>query len=307
MKNLNFSFSNSIDKEIYVYKWTPETSVIKGAVQISHGLSETAARYEGLAEFLTDKGYIVYANDHLGHGKTAKTIDNLGYACKDGFSQMVKDMNQLNDIIRSENPRIPLFLFGHSMGSYLSQVYIQRYGNTINGVILSGTSGKQGFILYFGKILSKLGVLLKGDRGKAININKLTFGGFNKPFKPFRTEFDWISSDPLEVDKYIKDEYCGAIPSHGFYYDLFRAFSVMHNKSSLEMIPKDLPIYLFSGDKDPVGGNTKSVLNLFELYKTQNIKDLSIKFYKDGRHEMLNEVNKAEVMKDILTWLEAHI
>jgi alpha-beta hydrolase superfamily lysophospholipase len=307
MKISSFSFNNSNGKDIYVYKWIPETDAIKGVIQISHGLSETAARYEELAAFLTENGYIVYANDHLGHGKTAKTTDNLGYACKDGFSQMVKDMKQLNDIIKKEHPEIPLFLLGHSMGSYLSQVYIQWYGETINGVILSGTSGKQGVVLYFGKLLSKLEILIKGDRGKAINVNKLAFGGFNKPFRPSRTEFDWLSRDPLEVDKYIKDDYCGAIPSNGLYYDLFSALSVMHNKSNLERIPKNLPIYLFSGEKDPVGGNTKSVLNLLELYKQQNIKDLSIKFYKDGRHEMLHEVNKIEVIQDVLAWLEAHI
>lgn len=307
MKNEHFSFVDIEGKDIYVYKWVPLTGNIKGAIQIAHGLSETAGRYERFAEILTDRGYIVYANDHRGHGNTAGDLANLGYAGEDGFNLMIENMKQLNEIIKSENNNIPVFLLGHSMGSHLSQVYITRYGNTLNGVILSGTSGKQGFILNMGIFLAKRGIKKSGVRARAYNINKLSFGGFNKEFSPNRTEFDWLSRDEKEVDKYVNDDYCGAVPTYGFFYDYFKGFKVMHDKINLEKIPKQLPIYLYSGEKDPVGGDTKSVLNLIELYKEQEIKDITYKFYKDGRHEMLNELNKDEVMNDVANWIDSHI
>jgi alpha-beta hydrolase superfamily lysophospholipase len=307
LKNKHFSFTDSIGRDIYVYKWIPDENVIKAVVQISHGLSENAGRYENFAQFLTDRGYAVYANDHLGHGKTAITVNNLGYACKDGFLQMLRDMEQLSEIIKKEYTDKPIILFGHNMGSFLSQLYIQEYGDILKAVILSGTMGRLGRMANIGVILSVLGMKTRGAAAKANNLNKLYFGAYNKGFKPFRTEFDWLSRDEKEVDKFVKDDFCGAIPSYGFYYDMFRAFKIMHNKSRMENIPKNLPVYLFSGENDPVGSNTKSVLGLIELYKEQKIQDISYKFYKNGRHEMLNEINKSEVMTDIGKWIEAHL
>lgn len=306
MKSEMSIFKDEDGQNISYYKWSPNGENIKGIIQISHGLSETAARYERFAEFFTGKDYVVYANDHRGHGKTAGSIDNLGYAGTDGFNWMIKDMKQLNDIAKEENAGKPIFLLGHSMGSHLSQRYITLYGETLNGVILSGTSGKQGALLNVGIFLAKRGMKKKGPKAKADNINKLSFGNYNKAFNPTKTEFDWLSNDPLEVDKYIKDDYCGAVPTYGFFNDYFGTFRIMHNKEIMDKIPRELPIYLYSGDKDPVGGNTKSVLSLIDLYKKLGIKDISYKFYKDGRHEMLNETNRTEVMEDILAWINEH-
>ena len=199
MKLIEATYKDNENAEIHYYKWIPDTS-IKGAVQISHGMAETAKRYQRLASHLTDEGYIVYANDHRGHGKTAGFIENIGYlGDNDGFKWLVNDMYQLSLIIKKENPSVPLFLFGHSMGSFLCQRYIELYGNEINGVILSGTNGKQGPILNLGLLISRLEIILKGRKAKSKILNDMCFGGFNKNFNPARTEFDWLSRDTHEV------------------------------------------------------------------------------------------------------------
>lgn len=307
MKYESFTFKDEEGTEIFVYKWLPEDGRnAKGVVQISHGMAETAARYERFANVLTKAGYIVYANDHRGHGRTAGSAKNLGYCGKDGFNWMVKDMHQLNTIIADEDSNLPIFLFGHSMGSMLSQSYIENYGDTICGVVLSGTSGRMGMILNAGIIIARAEMKRIGPKGKSNLINNMIFGSYNRNFKPCRTDFDWLNRDPDEVDKYIKDPYCGGALSAGFYYDFFRGLKEMHKIGQLRKIPMDLPIYLFSGEKDPVGKECRSVKQLIDTYKKIGIKDVNYKFYKDGRHEMLNEINRDEVMADTIKWLDRH-
>jgi len=270
-------------------------------------MAETSARYERFAKKLTDNGYIVYANDHRGHGKTAKVIENVGYlAEKDGFKYLVEDVHKLTEIIKKEYPNLPLFLFGHSMGSFVAQRYIMLYGNKLKGAILSGSNGKQGIILDIGLLLAKSEIRKNERRGKSPKLNKLMFGGFNNKFKNTKTEFDWLSKDEAEVDKYINDPFCGGVFTSGFYYDFLIGLKEIENNNNLRHIPKDLPIYIFSGDKDPVGKSGKGIIKLFNTYKSLNIEDVTYKLYKDGRHEMLNEINKEEVMDNIINWLNKH-
>lgn len=308
MKSTNFIFKSEDSLEIYVYKWEPEKNInIKGVVQIAHGMAETAARYEGFAKILTESGYIVYINDHRGHGKTAKNIENVGYlAEKDGFEWLVKDMYTLTDIIKKENKDLPIFLLGYSMGSFLTQRYIMLYGKELKGAILYGSNGRQGLILRIGLLVSKLEIKKNGVKAKSQILNNLIFGGYNKPFKPNRTKFDWLNRNNEEVDKYIKDPFCGTVFTCSFYYDFFKCLIEIENKKNLQTVPKDLPIYIFSGGKDPVGKSGKGVKRLVETYKSLGVKDLTFKLYKDGRHDMLNEINKDEVIEDILKWLSKH-
>lgn len=270
-------------------------------------MAETAARYEGFAKILTESGYIVYINDHRGHGKTAKNIENVGYlAEKDGFEWLVKDMYTLTDIIKKENKDLPIFLLGYSMGSFLTQRYIMLYGKELKGAILYGSNARQGLILRIGLLVSKLEIKKNGVKAKSQILNNLIFGGYNKPFKPNRTKFDWLNRNNEEVDKYIKDPFCGTVFTCSFYYDFFKCLIEIENKKNLQTVPKDLPIYIFSGGKDPVGKSGKGVKRLVETYKSLGVKDLTFKLYKDGRHDMLNEINKDEVIEDVLVWLSRY-
>lgn len=305
MESKEFTFKSDDGTNIFAYKWMPKNSNVKGIVQISHGMAETAERYKRFAKVLTDNGYIVYIHDHRGHGKTAGEVENIGYlADNDGFNWLVKDLYTLTKIIKEENPHLPIFLFGHSMGSFAAQKYIMFHGNEINGLVLSGSNGKQGFLLTIGNYLAKRKAKKYGPRFKSKKINDLTFGSYNKSFEPTRTEFDWLSRDEKEVDKYIEDPYCGTIFTVGFYYDFTLGLKEIENKENINLVPKDLPIYIFSGDMDPVGKFGKGVMNLYNRYKKHGVKDLSLKLYKGGRHEMLNEINRDEVMDDVVKWLD---
>ncbi|HSQ89742.1 alpha/beta hydrolase [Romboutsia sp.] len=304
MKCSEFHFRGKEDLDIHVYKWENENIKPKGVVQIAHGMAETAIRYEYFAKHLTENGYIVYINDHRGHGKTAEIIDNVGYlADKDGFTCLVEDMNILTNIIKDENDDLPVYLFGHSMGSFASQRYIMEYGNNINGVILSGSNGKQGFILNVAEKLISYEIKKNGRKYKSKRLDNLIFGGNNKKFKPSKTDFDWLSRDEKEVEKYIQDPFCGVLFTCGFFYDFIKGLKEIEDSDNLKKVPLDLPIYIISGDEDPVGKNGKGVLRLRDRYINLGIKDVSCKLYEGGRHEMLNEINKDEVIENIILWI----
>jgi alpha-beta hydrolase superfamily lysophospholipase len=308
MKKQEFTFKDKDGVEIFVYKWQgDEGKNIKGVIQIAHGMAEHALRYERFAEKLTNQGYIVYANDHRGHGKTAGSVENVGYCGEDGFNWMVEDLYELNNIIKSENKGLPVILLGHSMGSFLSQSYIEKYGDTIDGVILSGTAGKQGFLTAMGEKIAKKEVKKVGAKTKSEKMNNLSFGSYNNSFKPTRTDFDWLSRDEKEVDKYIADPYCGAIFSAGFFVDLLGGLKDMHKVGNMAKIPKNLPILFIAGEKDPVGKNNKTIRWLIDQYKNLGINNVKYNFYKDARHEVLNETNRDEVVSDILDWTNSII
>ncbi len=306
MKISNFTFKGEEDIDIYVYKYEPiEKENINGIVQISHGMSEEAGRYKRFANYLTDNGYIVYINDHRGHGKSAENINRIGIlAQKDGIHCIAKDLNKLTKIIKAENNGLPIFLFSHSMGSFAAQKYIIDYSEDIDGVILSGTNGLHGIEVDLGFLVAKVMSKIQGREKKAYLIDKLAFGGFNKKFKPNKSEFDWLSRDFKEVEKYIENEYCGVVFSNGYFYDLFKLFKEIRNINNLKKINSKLPIYIFAGDKDPVGKFGKGITKLYENYKKVGIENVEFKLYSGGRHEMLNEINKDEVINDTINWIK---
>lgn len=305
MRTKQFTFQNKDGMKIHVYKWSPEKTA-KGIIQIAHGMAEKAERYQYLAQVLTQEGFIVYANDHRGHGNSATSIEDLGYISdRDGFSDMVTDMKTLTDIAKEENPGLPVILLGHSMGSFLTQRYIQLYGNEIDKVVLSGSNGKQAPMLnWVGTMIAKVTMVFGGRRASGKMLDNLSFGSYNKKIDPVRTKFDWLSRDEKQVDLYINDPYCGTLFPASFFYDLLKGMKVIHKGEHLSKVPKDLPIYIFSGKEDPVGEYGKGVMNLYETYKSLGIKDVSYQLYPGGRHEMFNETNKEEVMKDLIKWVD---
>ena len=303
----NFSFVDRYGKEIKYYKWS-EVENPKGIVQIVHGMTEYALRYDYFAKKLCENGYIVYAHDQRGHGETSPKDEEKGYIADDeGFDILVENVKELTDVAKKENSNLPIILFGHSMGSFVSQRYIELYGNGIDGVILSGTNGKPDRITKLGILISKIEIMLKGRKAKSKLMDKLSFGDFNSNFKPTRTDYDWLCSVNEEVDKYIESPVCGFSCSTSFYYDLIRGLWKINKKENLNNIPKNLPIYIFAGDKDPVGKFGKGIVKLYDTYKSIGIYNLNYKLYSNGRHEMLNENNKDEVIKDLLDWINNKI
>ncbi|HGM1582327.1 TPA: lysophospholipase, partial [Clostridioides difficile] len=279
----------------------------KAVIQIAHGMAETAQRYETFAKVLTKNGYIVYINDHRGHGKTAKIIENVGHlAEKEGFRCLVEDMYTLTNIIKKENEDLPIYLFGHSMGSFASQRYIMDYSNNLSGLILCGSNGKQGIILNLAHLIINREIKKYGRRFKSNKINNLIFGG-EIIRRNEKTKFDWLSRDKEQVEKYINDPFCGVVCSCGFFYDLVQGLKEIEDKENLKKVPLDIPIYIISGDKDPIGKNGKGVLRLRDRYIKLGVKDVTCKLYKDGRHELLNEINREEVFEDIICWLNNKI
>ncbi len=304
----HFTFKNADDFEIHVYRWSGR-STRKGVIQISHGMVENAIRYKRFAQKLVDEGFCVYANDHRGHGETAGSPEKVGHCGHDGFTGMVQDMHQLTDYIRKVEEGLPIFLFGHSMGSFLTQQYLCDYPNErLAGVILSGANGKDpSFLLWILSTIAKREINRHGEEWRSNRLTNIIFGNYNKPFLPARTKFDWLSRDPVEVDEYIRSPYCGSVCSSGFYADLFRARREQFHPEKLQRMRTDIPIYVFSGDKDPVGRKGKGVHQLVGLYRKYGLKQVELRLYPNGRHEMLNDTNRDEVMQHVIDWLNRQL
>lgn len=310
MKTQELSHISDDGKSIHVYNWSPEGQSVnssRASILIAHGMAEHAARYSRFAEALCANGYAVWAPDHRGHGKTAAEGELGWLAPSDGFRRVVDDLYGLAKYIKKTRPTEPLFLFGHSWGSFLSQGFMTLYGSSINGCILSGTAGDGGFTVKLGKLLANLGCAIKGQKSPAPLMDLMSFGSFNNAFKPNRTKFDWLSRDNAEVDAYIKDPLCGFVCSYGFFRDLLSGLTWIHNKASQEAIPENLPILMLAGSKDPVGAATGSFERLYKSYCNIGIKNVSRQLYPDGRHEILNDTCRDDVTGDIIKWIEVII
>jgi alpha-beta hydrolase superfamily lysophospholipase len=307
MQESAFSLVGDEGTRIHVYRWLPDSECnVKGVVQIAHGMSETAARYAEFAQQLTSHGYAVYANDHRGHGKTVENSNLLGNAGTDAFRWMASDMMNLGEIAAKENPDVPLFLMGHSMGSFLVQHLMYAGHERYHAFILSGTNGKRG-LLRIGEKLALLQCGVQGTSHPSMLLNALVFGGFNRSFRPATTPFDWLSRDSEEVKRFIDDPLCGAVCSAGFFRDFFKLLLDIHLPSNMKRIPKDKSVYLFSGEQDPVGLHGKGVLNLVSQYRELQLEDVEYRLYPGGRHEMLHETNRTEVAQHVVEWLERHM
>jgi len=307
MKTETFKFKDPHGYEIFCYKWYEPEQRPRAVVQIAHGMAEHALRYEKFAGFLTAKGFIVYANDHRGHGQTAGELGNVGYlGDDDGFEWMVKDLHQLSGIIKKEYQLLPVFLFGHSMGSYIVRRYIEIFSKDINGAVLCG-SGAIGMLEKIGSFLAKNEVRRNGPKTPSPKLNNLTFGSYNKKFVPNRTEFDWLSRDTEQVDKYVADRYCGGVFSCKFFYDLAQGLVNLNKLENIKKIRTDLPLFFISGSEDPVGKFSKAMPKILYRYHKAGMKDIQHRLYLGARHELLNEINKDEVMNDIYEWIDKKI
>jgi alpha-beta hydrolase superfamily lysophospholipase len=305
MQSTGFELGGAARAPMFVYRWLPDGAP-KAVVQIAHGLAEHAGRYERLAAALTAAGYAVYGGDHRGHGRSVRTPDELGFfAERNGWNKCVDDLWHLNRRIATDHPGLPLVLLGHSMGSFMAQQFIAAHGEVLAGAVLSGSAGKPAPLAAIGRLVARIERLRLGPRGKSGLIHAMAFGAFNKPFAPARTPFDWLSRDPAEVDKYVADPRCGFQASVQLWIDLLDALGRIADPAAQARIPKQLPVHIFAGSRDPVSGeDNASLKQLLAAYAAAGLARVTHKFYADGRHEMLNETNRDEVTRDLLAWLD---
>ena len=294
----DFYFNSSTGKNrIHVRRCVPDGEV-RAVVQIMHGIAEHISRYDDFMAFLASNGFVAVGTDHLGHGQSIEKPEQMGFfAEKNGWDYILKDEEILRLAMKQTYPNVPFVLFGHSMGSFMARTHIIRYPGGFDAAIISGT-GNQGAALVNGGLF--MGNLVTA-------LNNLAFGSYNKIYENPRTEYDWLTRDNDVVDKYIADPLCGFIPTCSLFRDMMTGVKFITNVNNLKSMKKAMPVYFMSGDKDPVGECGKGVKLAYENFKKAGMKDVSIKLYKDGRHEMLNEINKAEVYADILAWINSRI
>lgn len=289
--------------KIHAVKWIPDGE-IKCVVQIVHGMSEHIGRYDEFARFLAAEGMLVVGSDHLGHGKTANTEDELGYFCQeDGATVLVRDVHRLKKIIQEENIGKPYFICGHSMGSLVLRNYITRYGKGIDGAVVIGTSGPRGVLAKTGILLTNFMSKLFGWKYKSKFVNGLMFGSFNERIPDAKDPNEWICANEKTLKKYNKDPKCGFIFTLNGFKELSRLSQLAEKKENLAKIPGDLPVYILSGEEDPVGGYGEGVRKVYESYTALGMTNVEMKLYEGDRHEILNEDNRFQVYEDISTWI----
>lgn len=296
-------YYDSVDKKskIHAVKWMPNIE-IRGVLQIAHGMLEHIDRYDYFARFMAEHGILTAGNDHLGHGDSVLSEEDRGFFSEgDGNKSVIEDMRKLREILKEEYEGLPYFILGHSMGSFLVRQYISIYDD-LDGALLVGNGYQPYASVKAGLIISKLMAAFKGWRFRSKFINKLTIGGNNKYFEPAKTKSDWLSRDEEVVDAYIKDKRIDFIFTLNAFYYMFKGMLYLYDKEYMDKIPKNLPIILLSGEHDPVGNMGKDVKRLYDSYKKE-LTDVTIKLYKDDRHEILNELDKENIYEDILNWI----
>lgn len=281
--------------------WKPE-GIIKGLVHINHGMAEHSKRYDRFAKLLNKEGYLVFAQDHRGHGQSVIDDQIQGHLSDtDGWMKMCSDAYNIALTVSKEYCNIPVLLFGHSMGSFISRTLIIKYPNFYKAAVIMGTGYKPAKLLEkIGKHLAKKGVkTLHHTPNK--KLDKLVFGGFAKKIPNAKTPFDWLSRDEKEVQKYIEDKDCGYVCTSQFYYDIIEGNSFANDKTNLKNSDKSIPLFIISGSDDPVGANAKGVKKVAKMYEKAGYK-VNFDIVQGGRHELLNEINKEQVMDKIITW-----
>ena len=303
IKNEFYFPSNSGLADIHAASYKPEGE-IKAVLQIAHGMAEHLERYEPFAEVLCANGIAVYIYDHLGHGKSVKNDDELGYfGKKEGWKNFIDDCYRLTRMAKEENPGKPLIFFGHSMGSFVARAYCLQHAKDIAGAVYCGTAGPNPAAGMGALIAATIGKI-KGDHYRTKLVDKIAFGAYNNKFEQ-RTAFDWLSRDHFQVDKYVADKYCGFLFTAYGYRDLTSLLGFVSGKNWFESLDKELPVLMISGAMDPVGNFGKGIDQVYDMLTAAGKKNLQKILYPDGRHEILNESALFDnVCADVIKWIE---
>lgn len=292
-----------------IHRW--EIAAPRGLVHVVHGMAEHGLRYARLAGVLNAAGYTVWAHDHRGHGLRpgeAEGDDDRGhFGDSRGWDTLVDDTRSVSEALRHSSPRTPLVLFAHSMGSFVVQTLLGLPAPAYAAVVLSGSNGPPRALETSGLALARAERGWRGPRAPGRWLQRLVFGMYNREFAPTRTGCDWLSRDAAEVDAYLADPLCGFPLSAGAWVDFLEGKRRLGDAVHLAAVPKDLPIRLIAGTRDPVGEMGSGVRRLRDLYVGAGVRDVSLKLYEDARHELVNEINRDEVMRDLVQWLDVTV
>ena len=300
----DFYYESQGGGRIHGCRWTPEGEP-KAIVQILHGIAEYAERYDDLAAFLTKQGYLVVAEDHMGHGQSICEESPQGYF-NGGWFAAVDDSYQLLSDTRREFPEVPYILFGHSMGSFLARTILARYPESgISGAILCGTGWQPEMVVKAGKVMSELVCRRIGEQNPSARLHSMIFGGYNKKVEHKRTKSDWLSRDKQVVDAYEADPLCGFIPSAGLLRDMMTGILYIQNPSHMASMRKDLPVLFIAGGDDPVGNYGKGVRQAAQAFRGCGMERVDLQIYPLCRHEIHNEINRQEVYNDVAKWIKS--
>lgn len=292
--------------QIHATEWIPEERPPKAVLQIVHGMKEYIDRYDAIARYIADRGFVVVGEDHLGHGETALSSKDLGYFAKeDSETILVKDVHRLKKIVQAEYPGLPYFFYGFSMGSFITRKYLTMYGEGIDGAIIGGTGWISENMLRFGIGLTASLARIHGDHYRSAAVEKLAMGSYNDRISNPKTPSDWICTVDSVVEAYEADPKCRFMFTVNAYNTLFKIIRYVQEDKNIKRIPHNLPVIFMSGMKDPVGNYGEGVKRAAESYMVNGMKNVSIKLYKDMRHEIHNEERKHIVYLDMLEWLES--
>lgn len=295
--------------KLHAVRYTPDNeNHIRCIIQIVHGMAEYVERYEEFARFMTDRGFVVVGEDHLGHGKSVGENGKYGYFCEqDPATVVVRDVHWLKKAAAARYPDIPYVIMGHSMGSFITRNYLCHYGTGIDGAVIMGTGMQPQAVLVLSKMVAAVLARIFGPEKEGKLLDKLAFGSYNRLIADPRTPFDWLSRDGERVKQYLNDPMCGFVFTVNGFQTLFELISRLYQPDDLERMPKKLPVFLLSGDADPVGDYGKGVKRAYKSLRSAGLEDIRIKLYEGGRHELLNETNRQDVMQDIYNWIGKRI
>lgn len=290
-------------KSCKYYIYEPENHKSKAIVQISHGMCEYIERYEEFAELLVCWGFLVCGHDHIGHGKSVGSEEELGYfSKKNGWSALVDDLHTMTRLIKERYPGLPVILLGHSMGSFVARLYLTRYPNEARCAVIMGT-GNAKLLSSLGIAASRLVGLFKGERHRSRLLSVLIFGSYNKRISKPETPMDWLTHDKAIVKRYLEDRRCSFTFTASAFKDLTTLLNRVSGKSWARSYPKRLPTLIISGTGDPVGSYGRGVLKVYSRLAEEGCC-VDIKLYPNGRHELLNETIRSEIQRFILCWME---
>lgn len=297
--------SNGIG-ELHCCRWTPEGQP-KAVMQIVHGIAEYIERYDDFANYLNSLGYVVVAEDHMGHGQSVGEQGTQGYF-EGGWFTAVSDSYSLLRKTKDEYPGIPYILFGHSMGSFMARTILQVYPDSgVTAAVICGTGWQPRAMLPGAIGICALACKKVGEKNPSETLQNLVFGGYNKRVEHPRTEYDWLTRDAKEVDAYIAHPSCGFMATTGLLRDMLTGIQFIERKENLAKMNKDLPVLFIAGGDDPVGAYGKGVLRAAEEFRKAGMKDVEKRIFPLGRHEILNEINRQEIYEFTSNWMDRQV